>query len=220
MGDLQLVSADSHVNPPPTMWADYLPKEYRDRAPVVEETGEGQFQVFEGQRTPILGISAMAGKRPEDYSWNVRRLDEVRSGGWDPDARLLDQDIDGVSAEVLYGGGPLRSQDPALTRASYSAYNDWLSDFCSTDSARLIGMAYLPIGDPDDTVAEVKRLAGKQTLRGGVIGRFPASGDWFEERWDPLWETLIDVGWPAAIHVGGTGRIVEVEAYCGDGDPA
>ncbi|MDE0605283.1 MAG: hypothetical protein OXI18_12845 [bacterium] len=22
MGDVQLVSADSHVNPPPTMWAD------------------------------------------------------------------------------------------------------------------------------------------------------------------------------------------------------
>lgn len=206
MGDIQLVSADSHVNPPPTMWADFLPAEYRHRAPVVEETEEGQFQVFEGQRTPMLGISAMAGKRPEDYSWNVRRLDDVRPGGWDPDARLVDQDIDGVSAEVLYGGGPLRCDDPGLARASYSAYNDWLSDFCSTDSSRLIGMAYLPATDPDDTVAEIRRLAGRQTLRGAVIGRFPDHGEWYEPRWDPLWQTLIDVGWPAAIHVGGRGR--------------
>ena len=58
----ELISADSHVNPPPTMWADYLPSAFRDLAPRVESTDEGDFQVFEGRRTPIVGIGAMAGK--------------------------------------------------------------------------------------------------------------------------------------------------------------
>ena len=26
-----LISADSHVNPPPTMWAEYLPAAFRDQ---------------------------------------------------------------------------------------------------------------------------------------------------------------------------------------------
>ena len=88
----ELISADSHVNPPPTMWADYLPSEFRDRAPRVESTEEGDFQIFEGKRTPIVGIGAMAGKKPEDYSWNIRRLDDQRAGGYDPAARLVDMD--------------------------------------------------------------------------------------------------------------------------------
>ena len=37
----ELISADSHVNPPPTMWAEYLPAQWRDRAPVIEKTDDG-----------------------------------------------------------------------------------------------------------------------------------------------------------------------------------
>ena len=97
----ELISADSHVNPPPTMWAEYLPAQWRDRAPVIEKTDDGEVQVFEGRRSPILGINAMAGKKSEDFSWNLRRLDDQRAGGFDPDARLADMDLDHISAEVL-----------------------------------------------------------------------------------------------------------------------
>src|SRR4029453_3554146 len=100
----ELISADSHVNPPASMWAEYLPASFRDQAPRVESTDEGDFEVFEGRRTPLLGINSMAGRKPEQYSWNVRRLDEQRSGGFDPRARLEDMDTDHVRAEVLYGG--------------------------------------------------------------------------------------------------------------------
>lgn len=201
----ELISADSHVNPPPTMWADYLPAALRDRAPRVESTAEGDFQVFEGRRTPLLGINAMAGKKPEQYSWNVRRLEEQRAGGYDPAARLADMDLDGVHAEVIYGGGPLPSQQAELRVASYAAYNDWLADFCAKDPKRLLGVAYLPTETPELAVAEVKRAAGRG-LRGGVIPRFPGDGEWFDPEWDALWRALLDVGWAAAIHVGGKAR--------------
>jgi predicted TIM-barrel fold metal-dependent hydrolase len=198
----QLISADSHVNPPPTVWRDYLSAEFRDRAPRLESTDEGDFQVFEGRRTPILGINAMAGRKFQDYSLNVRRQSDQRPGGWDPAERLKDQDIDGVQAEVLYGGGPLPSQDAALRRASYFAYNDWLADFCAVDPKRLLGMAYIPSDTVDSAIGEVRRMAGKG-LAGAVIPRFPSgAGNWF----DPLWDTLVEVGWPAGVHVGGRGR--------------
>ena len=111
------VSADSHVNPPAEMWAEYLPAEFRDRAPTVERTDEGDFEVFEGQRRPMMALAAAAGRRPEEFTMSVRRFDEVRAGGWEPGPRVEDQDIDGVDAEVLFGaavGAPLPSQDPEL----------------------------------------------------------------------------------------------------------
>jgi predicted TIM-barrel fold metal-dependent hydrolase len=204
--EYQLISADSHVNPPPTIWRDYLSAEFHDRAPRLESTAEGDFQVFEGRRTPLLGINAMAGRKFEDYSLNVRRLSEQRPGGWDPAERLKDQDLDGVQAEVMYGGGPLPSQDPALRRASFFAYNDWLADFCSVAPKRLLGMAYIPCESADVAIAEVRRAARKG-LAGAVIPRFPhGGGNWFDPQWEPLWDTFVEVGWPAGVHVGGRGR--------------
>ncbi|MCH7474986.1 MAG: rod shape-determining protein [Gemmatimonadetes bacterium] len=57
-------------------------------------------------------------------------------------------------------------------------------------------------------IAEVKRCAARGLL-GCVLPRFPgvdSSGEWYDEQWDPFWRTLLDVGWPGGIHVGGTGR--------------
>jgi predicted TIM-barrel fold metal-dependent hydrolase len=147
----------------------------------------------------------MAGKKPEEYSLMVRRLDDVRAGGYDPGARLEDMDADGVRAEVIYGGGPLRSKNDELRIASYGAYNDWLADFCAVDPKRLVGIAYLPCETPELAVAEVKRAAGRG-LRGCVIPRFPDEGEWFDSHWDPLWQAILDAGWVAAIHVGGKER--------------
>src|SRR5271155_1463545 len=101
--DFKLISADSHVNPRTEMWAEYLAPEFRARAPRVEKTDEADFEVFEGKRKPIAGLSSSAGRPPEEYTSDIRRFDEVRPGGWDPAERLRDQDIDGVEAEVLFG---------------------------------------------------------------------------------------------------------------------
>ncbi len=201
----ELISADSHVNPPPTMWADYLPSAFRDRAPQVESTDEGDFQIFEGRRTPILGINAMAGKKPEEFSWNIRRLDDQRAGGYEPNDRIRDMDADHIRAEVLYGGGPLPCVDPELRLASYGAYNDWLADFSAVAPDRLLGMAYIPCDSVEGAIAEVERCAGRG-LRGCVIPRLPGDGEWYDAEWDAFWRTLLDVGWPGGIHVGGTGR--------------
>ncbi|HLY82805.1 MAG TPA: amidohydrolase family protein [Acidimicrobiales bacterium] len=205
----RLISADSHVNAPADMWATYLPAEFRDQAPKVEHTDEGDFEVFEGKRKPMMSMSAMAGRRPQEYTATVRRFSDVRAGGWDPAARLEDQDIDGVDAEVLFGSvgdAPLPSQDPKLTRAGFTAYNHWLADFCAHDPARLIGAAYIPCEDPDDAIAEVRDSASRG-LRGAVITHQAETGEWRDEMWAPFWRTLVELNWPAHLHVSsGTHR--------------
>ena len=95
-------------------------------------------------RTPIMTLNNLAGKKPEEFSLNVRKLDEQRAGAWDPAERIKDMDIDGVDAEVLYVGGPLMSADSALRLNSVRGYNRWLSDFASYAPDRLLGRGRHP----------------------------------------------------------------------------
>jgi predicted TIM-barrel fold metal-dependent hydrolase len=199
----KLISADSHVNPRTEMWAEYLAPEFKDRAPRVESTEEADFEVFEGKRKPIANLSSVGGRRPEEYTPTIRRFDEVRPGGWEPAARLEDQDIDGVAAEVLFGAvgnAPLASEDRRLARASFTAYNHWLADFCAYNPDRLIGLAGIPCDDPADAIAEVEDAAARG-LRGAVIPHVPGSGEWQDDDWEPFWRSILDKGWPVHLHV-------------------
>ena len=98
-----LISADSHVTEPLAAWADVDPA-FRDRVPRLHHVeGAGDVYVIDGMKTPVpLGIVAAAGKPPELIRMMGTRFEDLHRGGWDPAARLLDQDLDGVAAEVIY----------------------------------------------------------------------------------------------------------------------
>jgi len=196
-----LISADSHVVPLPTFWREYLPAGLRDRAPTVESTDEGDFTVFEDRRTPVMAINSIAGKTRDGQGFAYRRFADQVPGGHDPAARIVDQDRDGVVAEVLYGGGPLQTADRELFVASHYAYNDWLADFCRHAPRRLLGVAYVPCVSPDVAVAEIRR-ARRLGLRSTLVPASPPSGHWWDDEWAPVWNALVDEGLPAGLHVG------------------
>src|SRR5581483_6699779 len=161
----RLISADSHVNIPETAFGAYFPAALKERAPRVEHGPEKDTVVFEGRRSEIPLMAAVAGRRFEDYQPTATRLGEGAVGGYDPLERLKDMDLDGVDAEVLFGtvgGGYLnQTDDSALKLALVQAYNDWLADFCATAPERLIGLAELPYWDLELTLAEAKRAQAK-----------------------------------------------------------
>ena len=203
MAQYRLISSDSHVTMPDAAWQEYLDPRFRDRAPRIESTEEGDFRVFEGKRTPIMTLDNLAGKKPEEFKLNVRKLGEQRSGAWDPVQRLEDMDADGVDAEVLYVGGPLLTQDTELRLNSVRGYNRWLSDYCSQAPQRLLGMAAIPNDTPELAVEEIRFAAKQPGLAGGYIPLFPAEGDYGHEKWDPMWEAFLEAGLPIGLHVGG-----------------
>ena len=203
MTDYHLISSDSHVTMPDEAWQEYLDPEFRDRAPRIERTDEGDFRVFEGKRTPIMTLDNLAGKKPEEFSLNVRKLNEQRAGAWDPAERIKDMDTDGVDAEVLYVGGPLMSSDPALRLNSVRGYNRWLSAYASYAPGRLLGVAAIPIDTPERAAEEIRWAAAQPGLASGYIPLFPPEGDYGDERWDPMWEAFRDTGMPIGLHVGG-----------------
>ena len=88
----------------PTRYTDYIDAAWRDRAPRIERHGDaGDVFVIDGMKTPVpLGLVAAAGKPAEEIRITGARFEELHRGGWDPDARLADQERDGVAAEVIY----------------------------------------------------------------------------------------------------------------------
>src|SRR5262245_2462187 len=229
-----IISADSHVNPLPTFWAEYLPAACRDRAPKLEQTAEGDFIAFEGQRTPFGTLNAMAGRQAQEYIPSGK-VSDTRPGGWDPVERLKDLDIDRVEAEALFGGGPIQTEDLELHRASFRPYNTWLAEFCRTAPERLLGMAYIPTWDVDGAVAEV-RFAAARGMRGVVIPAFPPAGtvsagtgsggsaavtvttpdekrSYADPEFDRLWETVIDTGVVLHMHLGARGSRTRQDAF-------
>ena len=203
MTEYRLISSDSHVTMPDEAWQEYLDPEFRDRAPIVEETDEGVFAVFEGRRSPVNTLNNLAGKKPEEFTLNVRKLSEPRAGASDPAERLKDMDLDGVDAEVLYVGGPLLSQDAALRLNSVRGYNRWLSDYSSYAPGRLLGMAAIPMDTPELAIAEIRYAAAQPGIVGGYIPLFPSEGDYGDPKWHPVWEAFLDTALPIGLHVGG-----------------
>jgi predicted TIM-barrel fold metal-dependent hydrolase len=206
MRTYQIISADSHVNSPPDIYEKRVPAKFRDRAPrVVEEEG-GSFWVYEDKKSPAIGLGHMAGRDFKDYHTADGKLKfkDVRPGGFYAPERLKDMDVDGMDAEVLYmgmvGGD---AKDPELRLALIRAYNDWLTDYCNVAPDRLAGIAMLPTWDLELMTGEMRR-AIQTGLKGWHVPAYaPLGGSYGDAKYDHLWSSVSELGYPASIHLGG-----------------
>ena len=80
----------------------------------------------------------------------------MHRGGWDPDARLADQDRDGVAAEVIYptvGMVLCNHQDFDYKKACFDAYNRWIAEYCAAHPDRLLGCGQTAMRTPEEGIA-------------------------------------------------------------------
>src|ERR1700730_13513005 len=100
-----IISADSHIAEPPNTY-EHIDKKYADTAPkVVWDEQRGDVYVIDGMKESIsMGLVAAAGRQAEELSGLAGRAkcEELHRGGWDPEARMADQDRDGIAAEIIY----------------------------------------------------------------------------------------------------------------------
>lgn len=204
----QVVSADSHINEPPTLWTERVRPKFRERAPRVERFEQGDAWVMENALDPInFGSNCSAGLPVEQRSSWIR-AEDVRPGGYLPGPRLEDQDRDGVDAEVLYPTPRISNQlfwnnaDRDFHLDCIQAYNDWLSEFCAHAPERLWGMAMMPTSGTADAVAELERAMSLPGMRGALLGQYPHGGDLIDRADDPMWAAAAAAKVPLAIHVG------------------
>ncbi len=203
--DFRLISADSHVNEPPEMFAERMPAQLRDRAPRTEEIDGVPSLVMEGARPRKMpkGRQQLEGEA----------LDRAQAGGWEPDLRMRDQDRDGVSGEVVFPTLALQAcfvaPDPELQMALSQAYNDWVCEVFSPHPKRFATACVIPMSDIPAACAEAKRVAKLGTRSLFLPSQMPAK-PYNHPDYDAFWAVANELSLPLTFH-SGTGHEPRVE---------
>ena len=200
-----IISADSHITEAPNTYVDYIDAKWRDKAPHIVDAGErGDIYVIDGMKSTIsMGLVAAAGKKPEELTLRGTKFDELHKGGWDPEARMVDQDKDGVSAEVIYptvGMVVTNHPDFEYKKACFDAYNRWLAEYCSAYPDRLLGCGQTAMRTPEEGVADLHAIKAAG-LRGVMMPNIPAEEDYDCEIYNPVWEAAVELGLPLSFHI-------------------
>ncbi|MGH7074598.1 MAG: amidohydrolase family protein [Stellaceae bacterium] len=208
--DYRFISCDDHLdlnNLPADVWTARLPAKFKDRAPHIERRDGRAVWVcdgkmwggwsgrFEGEipvrpKMPFLNALDRGG---------IKDQSERRPGV--AELRLAEMDRDGVEAHVMFGPvTAIEHSDPELRDACYSAYNDWLAEFCAVAPDRLIGVPQVP-EFPDSAVKELERLIAKGCFRQVLFQVALAQPRIHDKAWEPFWNLLEQSGMQLSWHV-------------------
>ncbi|MGH7899178.1 MAG: amidohydrolase family protein [Candidatus Binatia bacterium] len=207
-----VVDADGHVCEPPDLWTKGLPAKLRERALRLrwnDATGYDEAWVEDWCITDrgLVGLGN-AGTSFEELGRGRRYVDGNR-GGFDPHERLRILDAEDIDVAVLYGGLGLSLpaiHDRELAVASCRVYNDWIAEFCRADPRRLVGVAALPLQDPQAAAAEARRAVRELGLRGVFCRPNPLNPDGrmlHDSTHEPVWDELEALGVPLMFHPAG-----------------
>ena len=129
-----VIDADGHVLEPVDMFDKYMDPGYRERAPrMIVDTDGKERLLIEGKvlgSKKGLGLLGAIGARQGDVSDLTMKYVDGRKGGFDPHARIVDLDLDGIDAAFLYPSvglfagaiqPPPLSRNPTRTRGKRSA---------------------------------------------------------------------------------------------------
>jgi predicted TIM-barrel fold metal-dependent hydrolase len=198
------IDADGHVLEHWAAWAE-LPDRYRPQVATDERgldhvsvAGTEVFVARLGQMgTPGTDVGAPGPAVP---------LEAARLGAFDPVARLVDMDAEGIDAAVLYptiGLGFWGITDPAAAVAVARAYNDWLAAYCSAAPTRLYGAAMVPFQDVTAAVSELRRAREDLGFVAAFVRPNPCLGRTLvDPANEPFWEAAEELGVAVAVHEG------------------
>ncbi len=224
-----MISADSHVVEPAEVLAG-LAERFGDDAPRIIDHGELR-DVMHVPATGTRGLPparmGIAGYRldgplavdrsrtekPDPEDPDHPAVAELSRGGYsvvrpgiaDPAARLADQDIDGVIAEVLYPSlffSVFGLQNPDVVVAAFANYNAWLRDYCSVAPDRLIGAALIPLHDPSAGLSALETALAGGAKTAAIPCRAPAGRPYRDPAYEPIWSLAEEAGIPLAMHIG------------------
>src|SRR5580704_12107759 len=101
-----VIDADGHILEPLDLWDNYIEPKFREQRPrfVIDDNGKERLSV-EGKllgNPRGIGSLGSVGVRQGDVKPDTLKYAEGKKGGFDPHARIVDMDADGIDAAFLY----------------------------------------------------------------------------------------------------------------------
>ena len=216
MASYPIISSDSHVFELLDLWTSRTEPKFREGAPRVVTMEDGDWWCCQEKKLISFGIGAQAGRRfdePEKLSL-IDTFENVLPGGYVPDERIKDMDIDGVDGDVVYptvGLFLFGVPETELLSALFRTYNDWIGEFCGAFPERLKGIAMLNVDEVQAGIEEMERCA-KLGMVGAMIPVSPPEGrEYYLPEYEPLWAAAQDMEMPISLHIG-TNRVQNAAA--------
>jgi predicted TIM-barrel fold metal-dependent hydrolase len=177
----RIIDADGHVEPAIAVdWERYIPRPWSDA-------------MRQHARQMYAEYGEITARRP---------------GMWEPRARLVDMDQEGIDVAVLFGGlvgiDPVEdAEDPACGVATSRGYNDWLAEYCAVAPERLKGVACLPLGDIEQACRELERTVRQLGFVSGVLPVRVGPHNLDDPYFSPLYELAERLDVALSIHAPG-----------------
>ena len=205
-----MVSCDTHLSPPPKLFMERIAPEYRDRLPRIEVRDGVKYVIQEGMRPSRITEAPMSGEdlvRTQAGGAATMVFVDEKVGL----ARIADQELDGVDAEVIFPNGAAlfmwSSGDTDFVMAQARIWNDWVWEVCGPHSRRMAPAATMATTDVAKAVAEVERVA-KMGFKVLLLPNKPAWGahefghpNYNLPDYDPLWAAIQDHDLAVTFHV-------------------
>jgi len=182
--------------------------------------GPRQAWLLDGRLHPIYGMDSCMGRPVEEWGMRPLRLDEIRRGSWDADARVADMDAAGVLASLNFpsmwigfcGTTLLTLPDVELGRAVLRAWNDWhLEAWAGSHPGRFIPIQLPAMWDVEEAATEIRANAARG-VRAVSFSEDP-TGQGFASihsgAWDPFFQACEETGTVVCLHAGSKGRTLD-----------
>ncbi len=203
----RVLDSDMHIMEPPDLWERYIAPEFRSIAPRGRTSDNVRdlgliFPDGEPHGRTITGDP----HRGHNYERNQKLYRDHARRGWGPDVQLEAMNVEGIDVALLFPSRGLNGlthpdRDPRFAAAIARAYNDWMFDFCKTDTTRLLGAGMISVYDVQDAVEESHRVVKDLEFKAVFVRANIVNGKtWHDQYYEPLWDALEELDIPIGFH--------------------
>ena len=196
-----IVSGDSHVMEPHTLWREAIFDKWGDETPRPIDEYRGEKGNFYYSGAQVLKVG-----RSDEEAQKIG----FQAAGWDPAVRIEFQEKAQIKGEIMNATRMLLiMQHPhaGVLRDCAAVFNDWLAEFCSHAPDRLFGVSMIPMSNVDWSIKELERSFKKGLKVANVqLIAHEGSPPYRDAYWDPFWARCEEMGVPVQLH-SITGRI-------------
>lgn len=219
--------ADSHIMELPDFLKKYADPTLREEIPEVSYSAsivtdeEVAVIMDQGGRHSDAHVAAQIalGDRLIEASKEIQAL-----GAFNSADRSKAMDLLGFRKQLVFAThsvampfSPSSKLDPRLRYGAARAHNRHMADFCHADD-RLMGVAIIPLDDPDLAMAELDQVLTSGLEAVWVPHRPSGDRSPGHVDLDPFWARLAESGLPFLLHVGGA-PLQLAKAWMNNGRP-